>query len=164
MSARPSTPIDRQLAYAALFCGARAPAPPATRVAVVTCMDSRIDPAVVFGLDPGDVNLIRNAGGIVDEGTIRSLAVSQRLLGTRSVLIVQHVGCGMHGLDDDDFERAVAEDAGTAPPWRAGGFADLDESVRAAMRAVRESPFVPYTDDVRGAVLNLIHGGVREVR
>lgn len=156
-------PIDRQLAYADLFRGARTPAPPSTRVAVVTCMDSRIDPAVVFGLDPGDANLIRNAGGIVDDGVIRSLAISQRLLGTTSVLIVQHVGCGVHGLDDDDFERGVVADAGTPPPWRAGGFRDLTQSVRAGMRAVRESPFIPHTGDVRGAVLDLIDGGVREV-
>jgi carbonic anhydrase len=155
--------IDRQLAYAALFGGARAPAPPSTGIAVVTCMDSRIDPAVVFGLDPGDVNLIRNAGGVVDDGVIRSLSLSQHFLGTTGVLIVQHIGCSVHGLDDGAFERQLVERSGERPSWRPGGFLDLDESVRHAMETVRSSPFLLHTDNVRGAVLDLINGGVREV-
>jgi carbonic anhydrase len=155
--------IDRQLAYAALFGGARVPAPPSTGIAVVTCMDSRIDPAVVFGLDPGDANLIRNAGGIVDDGVIRSLSLSQHFLGTTGVLIVQHTGCSVHGLDDDAFERKLVERSGERPAWRPGGFADLEESVRHAVGTVRASPFLLHTDNVRGAVLDLIGGGVREV-
>ena len=155
--------MDRQLAYAALFGGARVPAPPGTGVAIVTCMDSRIDPPVVFGLDPGDANSIRNAGGLVDDGVIRSLSLSQRYLGTTGVLIVQHIGCSVHGLDDEAFERQLIEESGVKPPWRAGGFADLEESVRHAMRTVRESPFLLHTDNVRGAVLDLIGGGVTEI-
>lgn len=155
--------IDRQLAYAALFGGARVPAPPSTGIVVVTCMDSRIDPAVVFGLDPGDANLVRNAGGIVDDGVIRSLSLSQHFLGTTGVLIVQHIGCSVHGLDDGDFERQLFERSGERPRWSPGGFADLDESVRRAVETVRSSPFLLHTDNVRGAVLDLIGGGVREV-
>lgn len=155
--------IDRQLSYAALFGGARVPAPPASGVAIVTCMDSRIDPPVVLGLDPGDANIIRNAGGLVDNGVIRSLALSQRYLGTTHVLILQHTGCSLIGLDDDEFEERVRAESGSTPPWRAGGFHDLESSVRDAMEAVRSSPYLVHTDGVRGAVLDLINGGVTEV-
>jgi carbonic anhydrase len=160
----PVEPIDRQLAYARLFRGAKVLAPPATGVAIVTCMDSRIDPPVVFGLEPGDANIIRNAGGVVDDDVIRSLSLSQHFLGTTGVLIVQHVGCRVHGLDDSEFERTLVEQTGVTPPWRGGGFDDLEESVRRSMRLVRESPFLPHRDNVRGAVLDLIDGGVTEVR
>ncbi|MEQ8833635.1 MAG: carbonic anhydrase [Miltoncostaeaceae bacterium] len=155
--------IDRQLAYAALFGGARAPAPPATRVAIVTCMDSRIDPPVVFGLDPGDANIIRNAGGVIDDGVLRSLTISQHLLGTTGVLIVQHTGCGVLGLDDDALEARLVDHAGEAPAWRGRGFPELEASVREAVRAVRSYPFLLHTDNVRGAILDLESGGAVEV-
>ncbi len=155
--------IDRQLAYAALFGGARVPAPPATGVAIVTCMDSRIDPPVVLGLDPGDANIIRNAGGVVDDGVIRSLSLSQRFLGTTDVLILQHTGCSLIDLDDDEYQARMEREGGETPTWRAGGFSDLDASVRAGVLRVRSSPFLLHTDRVRGAVLDLIDGGVREV-
>lgn len=155
--------IDRQLQYAALFGGARVPAPPASGVAIVTCMDSRIDPPVVLGLDPGDANIIRNAGGLVDDGVIRSLVLSQRYLATREVLIIQHLGCSLIGLDDEEFADDIERRVGARPRWAAGGFDDVEASVRRAMARVRESPYLLHTDAVRGAVLDLVGGGAHEV-
>jgi carbonic anhydrase len=109
------------------------------------------------------VHVIRNAGGLIDDGALRSLAVSQRTLGTREILILQHTECGLHGLDDGEFAGAIARDTGHRPAWRAGGFADLDESVRAQIRRVRSAPELPYRDSIRGAVVDLAVGGVREV-
>lgn len=155
--------IDRQLARAQFFAGARVPAAPATGVAIVTCMDSRIDPPVVLGLLPGDANIIRNAGGLVDDGVIRSLALSQRYLQTREVLVIQHTGCSLVGLDDDEFEATVVAQSGARPTWRAGGFPDLEQSVLKAVRQLRESPFLLHRDAIRGAILDLVGGGVTEV-
>jgi carbonic anhydrase len=126
-------------------------------------MDARIDPLSLLGLEPGQVHVIRNAGGIVDEGAVRSLAISQRMLGTREVLVLQHTGCGLIGLDDEAFAREVERDSGIRPAWRAGGFADLDESVRAAVAALGAERALPHRDRVRGAIVDLVAGGVREV-
>jgi carbonic anhydrase len=126
-------------------------------------MDARIDPLGALGLSPGDAHVLRNAGGIVDEGAIRSLVISQRMLGTREVLVVQHTRCGMIGLDDEAFARDVERDSGRRPPWAAGGFADLDESVRRSVAALRAEPLLPHRDRVRGAALDLATGILREV-
>ena len=126
-------------------------------------MDARIDPLALLGLAPGDAHVIRNAGGIVDEGAVRSLAISQRVLGTREVLVVQHTRCGMIGLDDEAFARELERDRGSRPGWSAGGFPDLDESVRATVAAFRREAALPHRDRVRGAVLDLDDGALREV-
>jgi carbonic anhydrase len=136
---------------------------PALRLAIVTCMDARIDQFAVFGLQPGDAHVIRNAGGLVSPYTLRSLVLSQRALGTREILVAQHTDCGLHGLDDDALAREITAEVGVPPPWRAGGFADLEESVRASMRRLRAATELPYRDGVRGAIIDLVHGGVREV-
>ena len=103
-------------------------------------MDARIDPLALLGLAPGDAHVVRNAGGILDEGALRSLVISQRALGTREVLVLQHTGCGLLGLDDEAFAREVEADAGVRPAWAAGGFPDLDESVRRTVAALRAEP------------------------
>jgi carbonic anhydrase len=139
------------------------PPHPALRLAIVTCMDARIDQYAVFGLRPGDAHVIRNAGGLVSPYTLRSLVLSQRALGTREILVAQHTDCGLHGLDDEALAAEITAEVGFPPSWRGGGFADLQESVRASMRRLRASPELPHRDAVRGAIIDLVNGGVREV-
>jgi carbonic anhydrase len=163
VSAPDDSPVDALLARAARSAASPLPAPPRLRLAILTCMDARIDPLALLGLAPGDAHLIRNAGGIVDEGALRSLAISQRMLGTREVLVLQHTGCGMLGLDDERFATEIERDSGRRPAWVAGGFADLDESVRGAVRALRAELALPRRGRVRGAIVDLAAGGAREV-
>lgn len=136
---------------------------PRRGLAILTCMDSRIDPLALLGLALGEAHVIRNAGGIVDQGAVRSLVISQRKLATREVLVLQHTGCGVLGLDDEAFAREIEADAGVRPAWGGGGFADLDESVRRSVEALRAEPALPRRDAIRGAVLDLATGEVREV-
>ena len=136
---------------------------PAKRLAIVTCMDARIEPLRLLGLELGDAHVIRNAGGIVTDDEIRSLAISQRLLGTEEVMLIHHTRCGMLGLADDDFRRTLREEAGEEPEWHPGGFEDLDEAVRDAIDRVRSSPFLAHTDRVRGYVYDVDSGDLREV-
>ncbi len=138
-------------------------AEPRRGLAVLTCMDARIDPLGLLGLARGDAHVIRNAGGIVDDGAVRSLVISQRKLATREVLVLQHTGCGVLGLDDEAFAREIEADSGLRPPWAGGGFDDLDESVRRSVEALRAEPALPRRDAIRGAVVNLATGQVREV-
>jgi carbonic anhydrase len=145
--------------YAAGFPYAGLAAPPALKLAILTCMDARIDPARVFGLEPGDAHVIRNAGGIVTDDAIRSLAISQHYLGTGEILVVQHTRCGLLGLDDDEFGRRL----GAQPPWSAGGFTDLEASLRDGVRRIQASPFLRRTDRVRGFVYEVESGHVRQV-
>lgn len=154
---------------ALLFHGSRNPPSaldnrPSLRLAVVACMDARLDLFAILGLGNGQVHVIRNAGGLVDDAALRSLAISQRSLGTREVLIVQHTQCGLHGLDDVSFADEIARDTGHRPAWSAGGFADLEENVRAQIRRARAAPELPHRDRVRGAIVDLAAGGVHEVR
>jgi carbonic anhydrase len=163
--ARPATRdlLDRLLGRARDAPASPLGAPPALRLAILVCMDARIDPLELLGLAPGDAHVVRNAGGLATDDAIRSLTLSQRLLGTRQVLVLQHTGCGLLGLDDDAFAEAVAGDAGVRPPWRAGGIGDLDESVRATVARLRASPFLLHREAVRGGIVDLERGGVREV-
>ncbi|MGY1453779.1 beta-class carbonic anhydrase [Streptomyces sp. SS8] len=131
------------------------PMPPARRTAVVTCMDARLDVYGLLGLSPGDSHVFRNAGGIVTQDVIRSLAVSQRLLGTREILLVHHTDCGMATFTDEEFLGAVERDTGARPDWEPGSFTDAADSVRASMARVHDSPFVPHKESVRGFVLDL---------
>ena len=155
--------MDELLARARDMPPTTRPAPPRLGLAIVICMDARLDPIGLFGLEPGDAHIIRNSGGRVDKGALRSLALSQRMLGTREVLIVQHTGCALHGFDEDAFADQIERDTGERPDWRAGGFPDLEESVRGAIRHVRATEFLPHRDRVRGAIVDLVGGGVREV-
>lgn len=148
--------------YAANFPGPR-PLPPKLRLAVVACMDSRLDLFGALGLDIGDAHLIRNAGGIPTDDVLRSLALSQRALGTREIVIIHHTQCGMDGFDDDAFRAELAAESGQSPTWRVQGFTDLHEDLRASVRTVRECPWLPHREDVRGFVFDVATGVVTEV-
>ena len=133
------------------------------KVAVVACMDSRLDVFAVLGLTPGDAHVIRNAGGIVTEDTIRSLAISQRLLGTEEIILIHHTDCGMLSFTDEELRRTLEEETGTRPTWEPGAFTDLAGSVRQSITRIKASPFIPRTDAVRGFVLDLATGRLAEV-
>jgi carbonic anhydrase len=139
------------------------PKAPARKLAVLACMDARLDPQAVLGLAEGDAHVIRNAGGIVTDDAIRSLALSQRLLGTEEIVLIQHTDCGMHGLDEQELERAIEADTGFEPPWEIGAFADLEDSVRASVERIEASPFIPRRDRVRGLIYDVATRRTREV-
>ena len=149
--------------YADGFDKGDLPLPPGKGVAVLACMDARLIPSRVLGLEEGDAHVIRNAGGVLDEGAIRSLAISQNLLGTREIILLHHTDCGMLTFADDDFAKQLAESTGQEPAWRAQAFSDLDEDVRATIAAIRQNPFIPHTDAVRGFVYEVETGRLREV-
>ena len=149
--------------YAASFDKRELPLPPAKKLAVLACMDARLDPAAVLGLQAGDVHVIRNAGGVVTDDEIRSLAISQRLLGTEEIILINHTDCGMLRFTDDEFKRSVQDEVGIEPKWAAEAFADLDENVRQSIARIKASPFIPRTDSVRGFVYEVETGRLREV-
>jgi carbonic anhydrase len=155
--------LTRNSAYVEAFDKGELAAPPALRVAIVTCMDARLDPARALGLDEGDAHVIRNAGGVVTDDVIRSLSISQHELGTEAVMLIHHTRCGMQTFTDEQFAAAREADSGQRPPWSARTFSDLEEDVRDSVRRVRESPFIPRTDNVRGFVYEVETGRVREV-
>jgi len=149
--------------YAEAFDKGSLPAEPAKKVAVVTCMDARLLPARILGLREGDAHVIRNAGGIVTADTLRSLAISQRVLGTEEVVVIQHTGCGMLGFDDGRFREQLENETGTPPEWSAELSGDLQHNVREAVAQVRTSPFLAGTVSVRGFVYEVETGRLREV-
>jgi carbonic anhydrase len=148
--------------YASSFDKADLPIPPARKLAVVACMDARLIPTRVLGLDEGDAHVIRNAGGAVTDDTIRSLAISQRLLGTEEIILMHHTDCGMLTFSDDDFKRSIQEDTGIRPTWAAEAFDDLEEDVRQSIARIQASPFIPRKN-VRGFVYEVETGALREV-
>jgi carbonic anhydrase len=150
-------------AYAAAFDKADLPLPPAKKVAVIACMDARLDVHALLGLSVGDAHIIRNAGGAVTDDAIRSLAISQRLLGTEEIVLVHHTDCGMLTFTDDDFRAAIEQDTGIRPTWAAEAFPDLDADVRQSIARIKASPFVPRKDSVRGFVYDVHTGALREV-
>jgi len=149
--------------YAASFTGPL-PLPPAKHVAVVACMDARLNVYAILGLQEGEAHVIRNAGGVVTEDEIRSLAISQRLLGTREVILIHHTDCGMLTFTDDEFKRSIQEETGLKPAWAAEAFPDLEEDVRQSIKRIASSPFVPHTDSVRGFVFDVATGRLHEVK
>ena len=149
--------------YAASFDKGDLPLPPAKKVAVVACMDARLIPTRVLGLQEGDAHVIRNAGGVVTDDTVRSLAISQRLLGTEEIILIHHTDCGMLTFTDDEFKRSVQDDTGIKPEWAAEAFPDLDEDVRQSVARIQSSPFIPRKDRVRGFVYEVETGRLREV-
>ncbi len=149
--------------YADEFVPGQLPLPPSAGVAVVACMDARLNVYALLGLDRGDAHVIRNAGGVVTDDAIRSLAISQRLLGTTEIILIHHTDCGMLTLDDDEFRRQVREDTGVEPEWAAESFDDLDDDVRRSMARIEASPFVPHKDRIRGFVYDVESGALREV-
>jgi carbonic anhydrase len=149
--------------YAESFTKGDKPMPPAKRVAVVACMDARIETGRLLGLEEGDAHVIRNAGGVVTDDVIRSLAISQRLLGTREIVLVHHTDCGMLTFKDDALKSEVERDTGLRPSFAFEAFADVDDDVRQSIRRVLASPFVVHKDSVRGFVYEVESGRLREV-
>jgi carbonic anhydrase len=149
--------------YATSFDKGDLPRPPARKVAVVACMDARLNPYALLGLQEGDAHIIRNAGGVVTDDEIRSLSISQRLLETEEIILIHHTDCGMLTFTDDEFKRSVQDDVGIKPQWAAEAFPDLDEDVRQSIARIKASPFIPRKDSVRGFVYEVETGRLREV-
>ena len=155
--------LQKNETYAASFDKGDLPLPPGRKVAVVACMDARLNVYGVLGLTEGDAHVIRNAGGVVTDDAIRSLAISQRLLGTEEIILIHHTGCGMLTFTDDDFRNAIQADTGIKPAWAAEAFPDLDDDVRQSVARIKASPFIPRKDSVRGFVYEVETGRLREV-
>ena len=148
--------------YAATFSGPL-PLPPAKHVAVLACMDARLNVYGVLGLQEGEAHVIRNAGGVVTEDEIRSLAISQRLLGTEEIILIHHTDCGMLTFTDDEFKQSIQKEVGVKPAWAAEAFGDLDTDVRQSIARIQNSPFIPKKESVRGFVFDVATGKLQEV-
>ncbi|HEY6052717.1 MAG TPA: carbonic anhydrase [Gaiellaceae bacterium] len=149
--------------YAARFDRGDLPLPPAKRVAVLACMDARLKPYGILGLSEGDAHVIRNAGGVVTADEIRSLSISQRLLGTEEIILIHHTDCGMLTFHDDEFRGQIQEETGIKPEWAAEAFDDLEADVRQSIARIEASPFIPKKDKVRGFVYDVATGKLTEV-
>jgi len=154
--------LANNAAYAAAF-GGLLPLPPSKHVAVVACMDARLNVYGILGLREGEAHVIRNAGGVVTDDEIRSLTISQRLLGTQETILIHHTECGMLTFTDDDFKASIQKDTGIKPEWAAEAFPDLDEDVRQSINRIKASPFIPHKESVRGFVFDVATGKLREV-
>ena len=148
--------------YAASFDKGGLPMPPGARVAVVACMDARLNPYGLLGLKEGDAHVIRNAGGVITADEIRSLAISQRLLGTEEIILIHHTDCGMLTFTDDEFKAGILQETGIKPPWAAEAFGNLEDDVRQSINRIKASPFIPHKN-VRGFVYQVEDGRLREV-
>jgi carbonic anhydrase len=148
--------------YAETFSGPL-PLPPAKHIAVLACMDARINVYAALGLNEGEAHVIRNAGGVVTEDEIRSLAISQRLLGTREIVLIHHTDCGMLTFTDDAFKQSILDEVGVKPAWAAEAFSDIETDVRQSIARIKASPFIPHTDSVRGFIFDVATGKLNEV-
>ena len=153
--------LRNNAAYAEGFDKGDLPMPPAKKVAVVTCMDARLNVHGLLGLQEGDAHVIRNAGGVITDDEIRSLSISQRLLGTEEILLIHHTDCGMLTFTDDEFKRSIQDEIGVKPEWAAESFTDLDEDVRQSIARIEASPFIPRKDSIRGFVYEVETGRLR---
>jgi carbonic anhydrase len=151
-------------AYVQVFDGAGKTGAPVKRVAVLACMDARLDPARALGLEPGDAHVIRNAGGAVTDDAIRSLAISQHLLGTEEIVLIQHTDCGMQKATDEEVTRLLASHAGQSPPFKPQTFTNLERNLRESVHALKQSPFLLKRDRIRGFVYDVDTGRLTEVR
>lgn len=154
--------LTNNRAYAADFTGPL-PLPPSRHVAVVACMDARLDVYRALGMKDGEAHVIRNAGGVITDDEIRSLAISQRLLGTREIILIHHTDCGMLTFTDDEFKRAIQDDVGIKPSWSPESFTDLEEDVRQSLRRIDASPFVTLQHSLRGFIFDVATGLLHEV-
>ncbi|MCA1005165.1 carbonic anhydrase [Rhodococcus hoagii] len=154
--------LENNKRYAETFTGPL-PLPPSKHVAVLACMDARLDVYRILGLGAGEAHVIRNAGGVVTDDEIRSLAISQRLLGTREIILIHHTDCGMLTFTDDAFKRDIQDETGIKPNWSAEAFPDLGEDVRQSLRRIESSPFVTLTESLRGFVFDVATGRLTEV-
>ena len=151
-------------AYVASFDKGELPMPPGRKTAVVACMDARLNVYGALGLSEGDAHVIRNAGGVISDDAIRSLAISQRLLGTEEIILIHHTDCGMLTFTEDGFKRAIQDEVGIKPAWGVETFTDLDEDVRQSIARIQASPFIPRKRSVRGFVYDVATGRLREVK
>ncbi|KJF20056.1 carbonic anhydrase [Rhodococcus sp. AD45-ID] len=154
--------LQNNAAYAAQFSGPL-PLPPSKHVAVLACMDARLDVYRALGIKEGESHVIRNAGGVVTDDEIRSLAISQRLLGTTEIILIHHTDCGMLTFTDDDFKRTIQDEIGVKPSWSPESFPDVDEDVRQSLRRIESSPFITATTSLRGFVFDVATGKLNEV-
>jgi carbonic anhydrase len=157
------TLLENNRAFAAGLSSRHLDVEPQRHLAIVTCMDSRLDVFAALGLDIGEAHVLRNAGGVITDDVIRSLAISQRRLGTREVMLIHHTNCGMQTITDDGFRRELQEDTGVAPSFAIESFDDIDEDVRQSIRRVRRCPFLPHVDVVRGFVYDVDTHQLREI-
>jgi carbonic anhydrase len=155
--------LANNAAYVEAFDKGHLPMPPGQSVAVVACMDARLDPARALGLEEGDAHVIRNAGGVVTDDVIRSLTISQRLLGTAEIILIHHTDCGMLTFSDDDVKQQIEEDTGIRPAFALEAFSDLERDVRQSFARIQASPFIPHKDAVRGFIYDVGTGALREV-
>jgi carbonic anhydrase len=139
------------------------PLPPSQNIAVVACMDARLNVYAILGLNQGEAHVIRNAGGVVTDDEIRSLAISQRLLGTGEIILIHHTDCGMLTFTDDGFKRSIQDETGIKPSWSAESFTDLEEDVRQSIARINASPFIPRKDAIRGFIFDVATGKLNEV-
>jgi len=156
--------LDNNAAYAAAFSAGDLPIPPTDEIAVVACMDARLDMGALLGLDKGNAHIIRNAGGVVTDDVIRSLTISQRLLGTREIMLVHHTDCGMLTFTDAELEEAIEKETGTRPAFSIQSFSNLEENVRKSIAQIQASPFIPHKEVIRGFVYEVETGNLREVK
>ena len=155
--------VKNNEAFAEDFDKGDLPLPPARKVAIVACMDARLNPYPMLGLSIGDAHVIRNAGGVVTDDEIRSLAISQHLLGTEEIMLIHHTDCGMLTFSNEEFQQMLEDHSGERPEWHAMNFSDLGEDVRDSIKRIKESPFIPKTDAVRGFVYDVKTGRLEEV-
>src|ERR1700680_3181184 len=155
--------LSNNEAYAASFDKGELPMPPGKQIAVLACMDARLNVYGMLGLHEGDAHVIRNAGGVVTDDEIRSLAISQRLLGTQEIILIHHTDCGMLTFTDDAFKKSIQDETGIKPEWAAESFSDLDNDVRQSIARIKASPFIPRKDAVRGFVYEVESGRLNEV-
>src|ERR687894_16653 len=155
--------LQNNAVYAESFDKGDLPPPPARGVAVVACMDARLNVYEMLGLQEGDAHVIRNAGGVITDDEIRSLAISQRLLGTREIMLIHHTDCGMLTFSDDELKQQIQEDVGVKPHFSMESFSDLEEDVPQSIGRVQASPFVPHREGVRGFIYEVETGRLREV-
>ncbi|GGA74897.1 carbonic anhydrase [Pseudoclavibacter endophyticus] len=154
--------VEHNVEYAKTYRGDY-PLRPSKQVAVVACMDSRLDVFAMLGLGLGEAHIIRNAGGVITDDMIRSLTISQRMLGTREIVLLHHTNCGLNTFTEDEFDDLLLRETGARAHWKAESFRDVDQSVRESIRRITQSPFVPFTDNVRGFVVDVETGLLREV-
>lgn len=155
--------LENNKRYARSFTKGDLPLPPAKKLAVVACMDARLDPAKLLGLSEGDAHIIRNAGGVISDDAIRSLAISQRLLGTEEIILIHHSDCGMLTFTDDEVKRQIEKDTGIRPPFALESFPNLEDDVRQSIARIKASPFVPNKKSIRGFVYDVKTGILNEV-
>jgi carbonic anhydrase len=155
--------LENNARYAETFSGPL-PLPPSRHIAIVACMDARINVYGVLGLGEGEAHVIRNAGGVITDDEIRSLTISQRLLGTEEIVLVHHTDCGMLTFTDDGFKQSIQDETGIKPAWAAESFTDVATDVRQSIERIRSSPFIPKKDSIRGFVFDVATGRLNEVR